>query len=257
MARASEQFRQSDVTAWGIVALVCASIAVMGSNVSALLPHELLANLHKTRIEGASLEHLRSQVAQLREETQRIKRDNGVLAARFSLEEQQGNEVIRRVGVLEATLPRLIEAPAPAPVVDRASLTAVIDQPAPQVFAADGGSVAVRQQPLVQAAADQPLPARLETASAAPSSRTTYGIAIGPAIGVEQARATWRDLSMQLGPLLYGLGPVLADQSGSDDKRIIAGPLNQFSEASALCARLERLSVPCLPMPFTGTQLDY
>jgi hypothetical protein len=257
LARASEQFRQSDVTTWGVVALVCASIAVMGSNVSALLPHDVLANLHKTRIEGASLEHLRSQMADLREETQRLKRDNGLLAARFALDEQEGNEVIRRVGALEETLPRLLESPASAPAIDRASVTATIDQPAPQLHAAIGGSVSVQQQPLIAPAPEQPLPARLETARAIPPSRVSYGIALGPPITAEQAPATWRDLSMQLGPLLFGLGPLLADETGSDGKRIVAGPLTQLSEASALCARLERLSVPCLPIPFTGAALDY
>ena len=56
MAKASEQFRQSDVTTWGIVALVLSGIAVMGANVSALMPRDVLAGLHKTRLEGASVD---------------------------------------------------------------------------------------------------------------------------------------------------------------------------------------------------------
>ncbi len=34
----SEQFRQSDVTVWGIAALVCAGIAVLGANIGSLVP---------------------------------------------------------------------------------------------------------------------------------------------------------------------------------------------------------------------------
>ncbi|MDN5850681.1 MAG: hypothetical protein L0H63_13765, partial [Nitrococcus sp.] len=62
MANASEQFRQSDVTRWAIVALVCAGLAVLAANVSALLPRSVLDGLHLTRLEGASVENLRSLV---------------------------------------------------------------------------------------------------------------------------------------------------------------------------------------------------
>jgi hypothetical protein len=61
---------------------------------------------------------------------------------------------------------------------------------------------------------------------------------------------------MKLGPLLFGLSPRLADEADSANKRIIVGPLNQLSEATALCGRLERVSISCMPMPFTGTPLE-
>lgn len=259
MARASEQFRQSDVTTWGIVALVMAGIAVMGSNMSALLPQSLLSGLHKTRIEGASLEQLRSQVVDLREETQKLKRENSVLLARFALEEQQGNEITRRVGALEVTLPQLLEIQPGGAAIDRSSVTASIGTSDALLYDAEGGSVAIRQQPMPEAQAaapgEQPLPAPVQVAAA--PSQASYGIALGPAIGFDQASEAWRDLSMKLGPLLFGLAPRLADESGSDDKRIVVGPISQLAEATALCARLERLSVSCLPMPYTGTPLDY
>ncbi len=246
------------MTTWGIVALVLAGIAVMGANMSALMPQSLLAGLHKTRIGGASLEQLRGQVADLREETQRLRRENSVLAARFALEEQQGNEVTRRVGALEVSLPRLLEALPDNAGVDLSNLTASIGGAA-LVYEADGGTVEVRQQPMAGVQpSDQPLPAPVQqVATSAAPSQTGYGIALGPSVGVEQAPDAWRDLSMKLGPLLFGLAPMLADESNSDEKRIIVGPITQLSEATALCARLERLSVSCLPMPFTGTPLVY
>jgi len=262
LARASEQFRQSDVTTWGIVALVLGGIAVMGANVSALIPQSALAGLHKTRLEGATLDQLRSQVAELREETVRLKRESSVLTARFALGEQQGNEMTRRVGALEVSLPQLLEISPQGGQIDRSTLTSAIGDGQALVYAAEGGSVMVRQQPMAQAQpavpGEQPLPEPVAQMASIPlPNEAAYGVALGPAIGFDQAPAAWQDLSMKLGPLLFGLAPLLVDEANSDDKRIIVGPINQLSEATTLCTRLERLSVSCLPMPFTGTPLAF
>lgn len=260
MAKASEQFRQSDVTRWGIVALVLAGLAVMGSNVSALAPQGLLAGLHKTRIEGASLEQLRAQVAELREEQIRLKRENGVLTARFALDEQQGNEITRRVGALEVSLPRLLETMPDGGNIDRSNLTAAIGRDPALVYQADGGSVVVRQQPMTQAqpGEGQPLPEPVKQVAAIPvPNESVFGVALGPALPFEQADDSWRDLTMKLGPLLFGLQPLVVEEANSGNQRIVVGPINQLSEATALCNRLERLSVSCLPMPYTGTPLAY
>jgi len=263
LAKASEQFRQSDVTTWGIVALVLSGIAVMGANVSALMPRDLLEGLHKTRLEGASLDQLRLQVAALREEQIQLKRENGVLTTRFALEEQQGNEITRRVGALEVSLPRLLETLPDGGNIDRSNVTAAIGHEPALVYEAEGGSVVVRQQPMTEAqpapAVEQPLPAPVEqqVASIPVPNERQFGIALGPAIPFERAPEAWRDLSMKLGRLLFGLAPLLVDEASSDDQRIVVGPITQLSEATALCARLERLSVSCLPMPFTGTPLAY
>lgn len=259
LAKASEQFRQSDVTTWGIVALVLAGIAVMGANVSALLPRAVLEGLHKTRIEGASLDQLRQQVAELREEQIRLKRENSVLAARFALEEQQGNDITRRVGALEVSLPRLLESLPDGGNIDRSNVTAAIGTDPALVYEADGGSVVVRQRPMngVQPApaGEQPLPEPIEQAAIAAPNPAAFGVALGPAVPAEQAADAWRDLTMKLGPLLFGLSPLLAEEVNSGNQRIVVGPITQLSEATALCGRLERISVSCLPMPFTGTPM--
>lgn len=262
LARASEQFRQSDVTTWGIVALVLSGIAVMGANVSALVPQGMLAGLHKTRIEGASLEQLRVQVSDLREEQIRLKRENSVLTARFALDEQRGNEITRRVGALEVSLPLLLESLPDDSNIDRSNLTAAIGKDPALVYEADGGSVVIRQQPMAEAqpiAGAQPLPEPVEqrVASIPVPDETAFGVALGSSVQFEQAPEAWRDLTMKLGPLLFGLAPLLVEEANSDKQRIIVGPINQLSEATALCARLERLSVSCLPMPFTGTPLAH
>lgn len=261
MAKASEQFRQSDVTTWGIVALVLGGVAVMGANVSALLPPNLLAGLHKTRIEGASIEQLRNQVADLRDATMTLHRENAVLTERFNLGEERSGEVVRRVGALEVSVPQILESAAnTGPRIDPSSTAAITTDPA-LVFEADGGSVVVRQQPLLPvqpAAPSQPLPSPIQsTASTEIAGAGGYGIAVGPALAAEQAPEAWRDYSIKLGPLLFGLAPRLAEESNSEDVRIIAGPINQMAEASSLCQRLERISVACMPVPYAGTPLDY
>jgi hypothetical protein len=260
VARASEQFRQSDATVWGIVALVSCGIAVMGANISAIVPSSILGGLHRTRIEGASLEQLRLQVADLRQQSLELKRENGQLLTRFALEEQQANEVVQRVGALEVSLPRLLEGLPEGPAVDRSTITSSIGQDQALVYEAEGGSVAIRQRPMLEAQqpVQQPLPVAPpnQVAALTPAEPMGFGVALGTPVAPEQAESAWRDLSMKLGPLLFGLSPLLADEADSANKRIIVGPLNQLSEATALCGRLERVSISCMPVPFTGTPLE-
>ncbi|KKB82908.1 hypothetical protein VW29_15285 [Devosia limi DSM 17137] len=241
------------MTIWGIVALVCGATAVLGANVSAMIPQSVLAGLHKTRLEGASLDQLRIQVGELREQSAQLKRDNDVLTTRFALQEQAGNDVVHRVGALEVSLPKLIEALPDTAEIDRSSLTASIGGGETQMYEADGGSVMVRQQPMpmLAARAGQGMPQQL----AAVPDAAAFGIAIGPKTSFEGAPAAWTDLSGKLGPLLFGLAPLLADEANSAEKRIVVGPITQLSEANALCVRLERIAITCVPVPFTGTPL--
>jgi len=263
LAKASEQFRQSDVTTWGIVALVLSGIAVMGANVSALMPQGVMAGLHKTRLEGASLEQLRVQVVDMREEQLRLKREQSVLTARFALDEQNGNDITRRVGALEVSLPRLLETLPNGGNVDLSNVTASIGRDPALVYQAEGGSVVVRQQPMAEAmpaptAGAQPLPEPVQQLASIPlPNEAAFGVALGPSIPFEQAPEAWRDLTMKLGPLLFGMAPLLVEEANSDEQRIIVGPITELSEATTLCDRLERLSVSCLPMPFTGTPLAF
>jgi hypothetical protein len=249
LAKASEQFRQSDVLRWGIVALVMGGVAVLGSNVSALIPQSMLAGLHKSRLQGATLDQMRVQLADLEEETLALRRDNAALAARFTLREQDANEVTRRVGALEVSVPRLLED-LPQPVaIDRTETGSIGDEGA-QTFDAEGGSVVVRQRPMDIALPALPADASVPTAGDGLSS---YGVAVGPPVSPEQASATWRDLSVKLGPLLLGLTPTTIDIDDGEGERLVAGPIAQLSEATALCQRLERVSIPCLPVPYGGT----
>ena len=62
MLQAADQFRPSDVTFWGVIALVCGAVAVLSANVSAVMPEGVLAGLHSTRIEGANMSQVRAQL---------------------------------------------------------------------------------------------------------------------------------------------------------------------------------------------------
>ncbi len=243
---------------WGVVALVCVALAVFGSNISVLLPQSVIAGLHQPRVAGASIETLRAQVAGLRDETNRLKRENELLVSRFTMQERSSNEVTRRVGALEVSVPRLLETMPQGASVDR-SFTASIGANETLTFDTEGGSVAVRQSPLPQASTageQQPLPAIIapQVALAMPNE-DAYGIAIGAAVPFEETPALWSDLTLKLGPLLFGLSPLVVDAAEGDDKRIVVGPIELLAEARSLCERFERVSIACIPMPYSGTPL--
>jgi hypothetical protein len=260
VAKASEQFRQSDVTIWGIVALVFGGLAVLGANISAVVPQGLLASLHQPRVAGPSVETLRQELADLKRDSARLQRENVALNTRFSMQERSGNDVIRRVAALEVSVPKLLEGLPDSVLVDRANLTASVGENDAQTFDADGGSVTVRQVPMpglgTVVAPDQPLPEPVvpQTALVA-TAPAAYGIAIGAPVGDEQLVALWGDLNLKLGPLLLGLAPVVSEDSTGTLKRIVVGPFTELSEARALCERFERVSIACTPGSYSGTPL--
>ncbi|MDB5585069.1 MAG: hypothetical protein JWP26_39 [Devosia sp.] len=242
------------------MALVCGAMAVFGANVSALVPQGMLSGLHKSRLAGASIDQLRNDVVELNTETARLRRDNNTLVNRFSLQEEAGNDVTQRVGALEVSLPKLLEAIPDTAQIDLTAETASIDPGNTVTYEADGGSVAIRQQPMQLPAVipAQPLPdAVASTPKLFIPNDSAFGIAVGTNVTAENAAATWDDLSNKLGPLLIGLSPLLVDQQDSDKKRIVVGPITRMTEATALCKRLERVSISCMPMPYGGTPLSF
>lgn len=252
------------MTFWGITALVCAALAVFGSNISLLVPQSIIGGLHQPRVAGASIETLRLQVSELRDETNRLKRENELLVSRFTLQERSGNEITRRVGALEVTVPQMLESMPSGVPVDRSLFTSSIGANETLTFEAEGGSVAVRQSALPQAAppaapaadAQLVLPAitSTQTAMALPDENA-YGLAVAAAVPFDNTPALWSDLTLKLGPLLFGLAPLLVDEANSDDKRIVVGPIADLEEARDLCQRFERVSIACIPMPYTGTPM--
>lgn len=261
MAKASEQFRQSDVALWGIVALVCGGLAVLGSNVAAMVPQSVLGGLHQPRIAGSSIETLRQQVADLSDQTTRLQRENTALLSRLSVQEKSDSDVVRRVGALEVSMPKLLEAIPDTALVDRGSVTASITPNDAETFPVEGGSVAIRQVPMAGVTPSdvpgQPLPEALpqQVAAIAPAP-LSYGVQLGAAVPPEGTQALWADLNLKLGPLLLGLVPLVADDASGQFRRIIVGPFEELSVARALCERFERVSIACAPSAYSGTVFD-
>lgn len=251
LVQKSEQFQQSDVTGWGIAALVCAGIAVVGANVGGLVPSSALNVLHSPRSDAASLSQLRQQVAELRTETAQLRRQNEVLTTRFSLQEQSGNEVVRRVGALEVSMPALAEMrPAMAPI-DRSVTTASITNNAGQQVAAEGGTVVVHQSPL-----QQPLPAPIAVPTASSGAQVGYAVAVGPNFAAGQAATQWHNLEVRLGSMVIDMSPLVTDGTGANQQRLVIGPIAQMSEARDFCQRLEQMEIACSPTSFAGAPIN-
>lgn len=239
---------------WGVVALVCGGLAVLSANVSAMIPPSILAGLHASRLDGGTLNQLRSEIGNLELAASELRRANSELLGRFSLAERSDGDIARRVGALEVSIPDLLEQIAPEGV-DTSAVTASIGDAVS--FETEGGSVVVQKRPLFPAAEpaplDQPMPDLLVAAAAPVPDAGAFGLVLGPAVPPETAAIAWQNLRARIGPMLMGLGPLVA--SSPEGARLVAGPLPTRAEADALCARIAGAGVACTPAPFLGAPL--
>jgi hypothetical protein len=254
VAKASAQFRPSDVTFWGVTALFCCGAAVLSANLAALVPTGFFAGLHASRADGGTISQLRSQVVNLAEESVRMRRENNVLLQRFTLAEQARNEVTRRVGALEVSLPTLLEKPPSGTGIDRA-VTASIGEEPEEILEVDGGSVAVQQKPLLPRRAPAATTPETTTTAAPTADAEAFGIAIGFPMAAAEAEGQWQEYSARVGTLLLGLAPLLQEAGDEQGSRLVAGPLDTSSQADALCGRLDLVGIPCETVRFTGGPL--
>ncbi|MEO6012403.1 MAG: hypothetical protein ABIQ30_02310 [Devosia sp.] len=259
MAKPVDHFRASDITFWGMFALVVWAVALLGANLSGLIPDGVLGGLHASRLQGANLNQLRGQVVALESETSRLKQENTVLLQRFVLNEQAGTDVTRRLGALELTLPRILETLNNGGAGIDPGTTASTGTGPVTSFDVAGGSVsytttpmnAVRTDPAAKAGV-QPMPRALSTVQ--PDS-SAYGIALGPPIDPDEGEGAWQSMSDRVGALLLGLGALLAPVEGSDGKRLVAGPISSEAEARQLCGRMAKVGIACASVPFIGDPL--
>lgn len=228
---------------------------MLSANLSALVPASVLGALHASRLEGGTINQLRSQVAELEQESQRMRRENNVLLQRFTMAEQASGEVTRRVGALEVTVPQLLDRTVGGPQIDQ-SMTGSIGEGEILSFEAEGGSVSVQQKPLV-VPAQQGLREDSSTQAEQPAVFTAdaYGLALGFPVEMEDAEAQWQSLTAKVGTLLIGMAPLLAPVDGSTGQQIVAGPLGSRSEAEELCSRMDRVGIPCVPASYEGEVL--
>jgi len=242
---------------WGIVALAVWAVAVLSANLSGIIPAGVYGAMHASRLEGSTLNQLRAQVSALEEEASRARREVTQLQQRFAMSEDAAGAVTQRVGALEISVPRLIEdsqSRTGSRSIDPTT-TGSIEPGKTLTFEADGGTVAVQQRPLVPGSGDVKLKV-VPLASAMPAqiapSGSAQGIALGFPVQPEMAEAQWQEMLAQYGSMLFGLSPVLASQDGSDGKVLVAGPITDRASAIELCAQLDRVGVPCEPVPFSG-----
>ena len=268
MARAADQFRQSDVTRWGIVALVAAAIAILTGSISGLVPDNVLAGLHASRLQGANINQMRTEISNIEDQQARLRDTNSQLSSRFSMAEQNAGAVTRRVGALESSVPKLLEAIPPGADVDRSITTGGIGTPTTPAgktvsFDADGGSVSVTQKPLPAAvvpsttgAAVQPMPAMpSDTIPVATADAAAFGVALGEPVAASAAKSQWLTLSGKVGTLLLGLEPLLAHDPSTSGTRLVAGPIDTLAQAQSLCGNFDRVGISCTPLPFVGSPL--
>jgi len=229
---------------------------VLSANVSGLLPASVLGALHASRLEGGTINQLRSQVAEIEMESQRMRRENNLLLQRFSLAEEANGEVTRRVGALEISVPQLHDRQIAGPQIDRA-MTGSIGDGEVLSFEAEGGTVSVQQRPLVPARASEPEALGVAGGATADplSDPDAFGLALGFPVAAAEAEVQWQGLTAKVGTLLLGLAPLLAAVEGSQAQQIVAGPLVSRTEAEELCNRMDRVGIPCSPVPFAGASL--
>jgi len=248
LGRSSQQVVQSDVTAWGIAALVCGAVAVLAANVGGLLPGAFVSTLHATRAQGGNLSQLRAEIVQTQAAAEAVASATRTLQTRFDLIDRTSTELMRRVVAVEQSVPLLVEALPAGSDIDRSLLTASIGPSADSLEAVDGGLMALNRIPLFPetVAADrpsQPLPARAET----------FAIVLGTGQDRAWAQARWDTLLDQMGPLLLGLEPRFVD--GDTGISMLAGPFAAEDGAQTICERLADVGSDCTVGLFEGEPL--
>jgi hypothetical protein len=257
------EFRAGDVTVWGMITLGIWAVAVLGANISGIVPQGAFAALHASRLDGGTLNQLRNQVATLEEEAGRMRRENNQLLQRFAMNEDAAGAVTRRVGALEASVPKILEEQRVAlssPQAVDPTATGSITSGKVLTFEVEGGSVAVRQKPLGPAGEprfsvvplDDSMPAEIQRPAELGPPAPTLGVALGFPIDAGDAEAAWQELLARAGDTLDGLTPLLAPADARGSRRIVAGPASDTFAAQELCSRLDAIGTPCEPAPFTG-----
>jgi len=268
VALEKDQFQQSDVSFWGVVAMLGGAAAMLSLTFAAILPPSFVGGLHASRLPGSSLNQLRAQMARLSDTQSQMLDQTRELRSRLAITERGRKAVVRRVGALETTIPMLLEVVPPGSEIDPLT-TASIQDPGEVKFEAEGGYVTVTRRPLFASPETQPLPPPLAQGKngmkqTAPGNlpagslpdkvtkpdQTLYGIAIGRVLKQGNAKEVWQDLSAKIGMLLIGLDPSVYDPLQNGKNRIIAGPVDDLAEAEMLCRKITVVGIDCLPVQY-------
>lgn len=264
----ADKIRQSDVTVWGVAALACGALAILSANLGGMLPTHLMSGLHATNVQSGSLNQLRAEVAALKSDAVRLRSENNRVVSLLTLAEQSNNTLGRRIGFIEASLPALFDTGPRGAGIDASLTTASVGENETETIETEGGTVVVSRTPF----GDQPLanpkvqdrPEALDSSIAAAKTEplqeltgpaSAFGLALGPKVIMRDALVTWSDITRKAGPLLLGLDPILSGDSGADELQLVAGPISGYAEAEQVCARMVRIGIACLPVPYMGNAL--
>lgn len=258
MAKLHEPIRPSDITFWGILALVAWGVALVGAGASAVLPPGLLSGLHTPLVQAGSTAQLQAKVADINARVASLKADNTALMDRVALADQQRTDITRRLGALEVTMPRIVEAVNTPVALDHSTITGDISGVSSMVASAEGGTVVYSTTPLVpsatspDAAAAQPMPSALVPPGPNPAA---FAVALGPPILTTEGPAAWKSFGDKAGTLLIGLSPLLAPLEGAPGERLIAGPLASEAAARELCGSFAKMGISCSSVAYIGDRL--
>ncbi|MEP7240995.1 MAG: hypothetical protein ABI697_08935 [Devosia sp.] len=254
MAKTTKFVRATDVGFWGIVTIAIWGFALVSGVIQPLIPGNLLAGLHASRMDAGNLNRLRADFADLQSTAAELKTDNSQLRQRVALSEDTAAGMTKRVVALELSMPRVIEAvnAASQRPVDTTSVTASTGK-----TGSLNGPIKVTTIPYHAAtfpidASGQPMPATLEATASPQSNPGAYGIALGPPILESDGAGAWQEMTSRVGTLLVGLGPILADVEGAPGKRLLAGPLPSEAAARELCGSMAKMGIACATLPFVG-----
>lgn len=215
---------------------------------------------------------LRTQVAQILEESARIRNENRRIQVLLSRTEKGQGEVVKRVGAIESTLPGLLDLGDGSTIDDSLITAAISNDAGAQTVDAEGGSVKVTQRPLnedstpaqstMPAMPVAPIPQRrqmltrdAQAGASQTDMATAFGLALGDGVTVRDAVLVWKDITQKAGPLLLGFEPLISDSPTDGSLRLIAGPVASYTQAEKICGRMIRVGIPCLPVPYAGDPL--
>ncbi len=284
MTRFIDRIKASDVSFWGMAALSVGAIAVLSANMPSIIPADFATKMHATRLDGASLNHMRAQVNQLKNDAARMRDEYNRLTTMLKLAEQGRNDVTKRIGAMETSLPLLLEAIPPGVKIDNSITTASIGQGSNKTIIEGQGGYAIVSRSAIEETSydgqrdtpqeiikplDEVISPQLPNKHApdkqvldeqslkeiAVTDNNFFGIALGKEIKTTDAIVAWQDIERKVGTLLLGLKPILSKNDGSDTRMLIAGPIENYAQAEQLCSRMLRVGIACLPLPYEGVEM--
>lgn len=291
MEKPTEGAALVDLSFWALAALGCWVLAIVGGNLGGLVPPDVYAFLHSSRLNSGSVAQIKVDVSALQLESARLKRENTELQQRLARSEDSVTALTQRVGTVETSLPRITEALASGDTsgLDSTVTGAIAATPTTNAdgsisFDTEGGSVTVRQSPLelpatvapeaattmpaepstavhVDLSLPEPLtddlsPMPLETAPASTASeaaaKAPLGVALGIPVDAEAVPGIWAELKSRTGAVLDRLSLVTTASAEKGKRTLIVGPVANEAAAASLCKVLSETVTNCTATDFVG-----